>query len=121
VSGYCPDHAEAARVAQQQRYDRSRKSAAGRGYGWRWRTRTRPRILRRDPICTCAEAACSVCHGRGCHAASTDVDHIVAREDGGADGDYNLHGLCHDCHSWKTATKDGGLRGKRTPFAIATD
>lgn len=109
TTGYCPDH-EGSRPRQ---YDRQRPSAARRGYGWKWRTSTRPRILRRDPVCTCDLMGCSVCKGRGCHAPSTEVDHIVPREAGGSDGDDNLHGLCHDCHSYKTATRDGGLRGKQ--------
>jgi 5-methylcytosine-specific restriction protein A len=40
---------------------------------------------------------------------STDVDHIIPREAGGSDDDENLQGLCHACHSRKTAQEDGGF------------
>jgi 5-methylcytosine-specific restriction enzyme A len=52
-------------------------------------------VLRRDPIC------------KGCdNALSTEVDHIIPREDGGADYDMQgLQGICSDCHVAKTASE----------------
>ncbi|MCB0190629.1 MAG: HNH endonuclease [Anaerolineae bacterium] len=69
----------------------TRPSASGRGYGRRWQ-RLRLMVLRRDPICRVD----------GCDKASTDVDHIVPRRDGGPDTMENLQGLCHSHHSKKT-------------------
>ena len=39
---------------------------------------------------------------------ATDVDHIVARADGGTDDRSNLQPLCHACHSRKTVRENGG-------------
>jgi 5-methylcytosine-specific restriction protein A len=75
-----------------------RPNAAARGYGARWR-RLRLIILRRDPMC----------RWPGCNKASTDVDHRIAREDGGTDAESNLWGLCHSHHSRKTVASDGGF------------
>lgn len=75
----------------------ARVSAARRGYDWRWRKLARV-ILLRDPICRkCREES------------STDVDHIIPRSAGGTDDPENLQGICHRCHSRKTATTDGGF------------
>jgi hypothetical protein len=46
-------------------------------------------------------------------AVSTDVDHIVPREQGGSDHEDNLQGACHECHSWKTATQDSKFAKKK--------
>jgi len=105
--GYCKKH-EGEANAVRQRYDARRGNSAKRGYDWTWRTRIRPRILRRDPICRCSMADCPVHRGwDGCTRPSTDVDHIVPKPNGG-DDDANLQGLCHECHSYKTAKEDGG-------------
>lgn len=76
--------------------DKQRESRHKRGYGYRWQ-KLRLIILARDPIC-------KIC-GR---AASTDVDHIIPKSKGGLDAVDNLQGLCHSCHSRKTASEDGG-------------
>ena len=86
-SSRCPLHQRHARD-----YDTHRPSAAKRHYGRKWRVRRRV-ILARDPFCKAP----------GCNAVSTDVDHIVDVVDGGSDDDDNLQGLCHPCHSRKTA------------------
>jgi 5-methylcytosine-specific restriction enzyme A len=41
---------------------------------------------------------------------ATDVDHIVAKRDGGQDADNNLQALCHACHSRKTNVEMSGGR-----------
>src|SRR5262249_29879158 len=74
-----------------------RGSAASRGYDAAWK-RLRRIILARDPLC-------KECVKRGVYEQSTDVDHIVRI----ADAPHrrldltNLQGLCHRCHSKKTA------------------
>ena len=72
-----------------------------RGYGAAWR-KTRARVLARDPYC-------KICERVGCKMVSTDADHIVPRSEGGADEMSNLQGVCHSCHSRKTATLNGGF------------
>lgn len=87
--GHCDAHAN--------NYDQARGTPAQRGYGKAWR-KLRQIILNRDPVCR----SCS-------RAASTDVDHIRPRSKGGKDDPANLQGLCHSCHSRKTASEDGGF------------
>ena len=86
---------KAHRTQANKQYDKQRGSSASRGYGARWR-RLRKLVLNRDPMCK----ACSV-------KASTDADHIIPKRDGGRDSMDNLQGLCHECHSSKTAREDG--------------
>lgn len=97
---YCPEHTPAHRE-----YDRERGSAAARGYGARWR-RLRQIVLARDPVC---RDPFGVHRAAGEVVPATDVDHIVPRSAGGADTLENLQGLCHACHSRKTAQDDGGF------------
>jgi 5-methylcytosine-specific restriction protein A len=42
--------------------------------------------------------------------ASTAVDHIVPKAQGGQDTDDNLQGICGDCHSEKTAKESAAAR-----------
>lgn len=58
----------------------------------RWK-HTRRRVLFEQPLC----------QHEGCTAIATDVDHIVAIEDGGDQWSLsNLQGLCASHHSKKT-------------------
>lgn len=92
-NGICPAHV-AAEKAQRAAYDRARGTPSARGYDHAWR-KLRARILARDPVCTiCGDAP------------STNVDHRVAKAQGGTDADENLRGACHRCHSRKTARED---------------
>lgn len=95
LSRYCEAHTKTAPVVPAWRTTTG--SSASRGYGTNWR-KLRLMMLARDPICT-------VC----CKAASTTVDHILAKAAGGDDSPENLRGLCNRCHSRKTA-KDGHAR-----------
>jgi len=70
--------------------DRHRPNASERGYGGEWQ-RLRAAHLAIEPDC------------RECGKPATDVDHIVARRQGGSDDDYNLRSLCHACHSRRTS------------------
>jgi len=97
---YCADHkrdntrADYRRDLDKQRADdpyRKMRSTA------QWR-RTREFILSRDPIC------------RMCHReASVEVDHIIMATMWCSTGEHNyydernLQGMCHACHSRKTA------------------
>jgi len=52
-------------------------------------------FLRANPLCV-------ECQATGRTEAATDVDHIVARRNGGGDDWDNLQSLCHSHHSKKT-------------------
>ncbi|MCE0975454.1 MULTISPECIES: HNH endonuclease [Pseudomonas] len=58
-----------------------------------WR-RLRAQVLAEEPLCRW-------CLARGQYVASTDVDHI--NNDGDDNRRENLTGMCHECHSRKTA------------------
>ena len=60
--------------------------------------RVRAMVLAEEPLCR-------PCTARGRVAASDEVDHIVALEDGGNDDRDNLQGICGDCHK----VKHGGM------------
>ena len=69
--------------------------------------RLRTMILARDPVCK----AC----GR---AASSHVDHVIPRQDGGSDAFDNLQGLCASCHTRKTARE---IAARRKAGRVLTD
>lgn len=77
-----------------------RESASARGYDAHWR-KLRAWFLTSNPICTDP----FYMHGSRVVLA-TDVDHIIAKRDGGRDDVNNLQSLCHSCHSRKT--RQGG-------------
>ena len=77
-SGYCPKHKDAAEARARKwkaEQDSQRESAYRRGYGARWR-KLRAQILMDEPLCR-------ECRKAGRIVPATDVDHIVARADGG--------------------------------------
>jgi len=98
----CPDvvpsgqrHCTKHKRAEVKQYERGRGSSSERGYDRKWQ-KIRAVIIARDPVCK----ACN-------RKPTTDVDHITPRRRGGTDAESNLQGLCHTCHSSKTATEDG--------------
>ena len=91
---FCEVHAK----AKQRRYDEQRGTAAQRGYGARWR-RLRKMVLARQPLCA---DPFGVHREHGETVPATEVDHIVAKDQGGDDSMDNLQGLCKSCHSEKT-------------------
>lgn len=101
---YCEEHKQEGRT-----YDRGRGSAAKRGYGARWR-KLRGMVLAAQPLCA---DPFGIHAAAGEVVAATDVDHIIPRQQGGRDVFDNLQGLCHSCHSKKTATQDGGFGKKK--------
>jgi len=70
----------------------------------------RARWFRAHPLCVRCEA-------RGLIAQAVELDHVVSLEDGGADDESNLQGLCMPCHQEKT----GEDRGYRPRPAIGVD
>lgn len=48
-----------------------------------------------------------------CDGLAVEVDHRVAKRDGGGDDWGNLQGFCKSHHSRKTAMYDGGFGNKR--------
>ncbi len=90
---YCAEHQPAAKREDV------RATANQRGYDARWQ-RLRLRILKRDPVCV---DPFGIHAKRGEVVPSVDVDHIIAKRNGGRDEESNLRGLCHSCHSKVTA------------------
>jgi 5-methylcytosine-specific restriction protein A len=95
-AAYCPAHRR-----ESRRYDAERPNSAARGYGAKWR-KLRAFVLAREPLCR-------RCLANGRTTPATEVDHVKPKEQGGTDDSANLQGLCHQCHSIKTATEDGGF------------
>lgn len=86
----CPS-CEAIRIqARRQAQDANRPTASARGYGAPWRP-IRAEHLAMEPDCVF------------CGALATEVDHIIAKRDGGTDDHVNLRSLCKPCHSRRTA------------------
>lgn len=95
--GKCPKH----KAQVQAEYDEKRGSRQSRGYTEEW-VHARKRYLSENPFCV-------QCLARGVQRPATEVDHIIPHK-----GDHTLmwdtsnwQGLCHDCHSKKTAREDG--------------
>ena len=100
----CPTCLQARRMAS----DAQRPSASARGYtSARWR-KLRAMKLAESPVC-------ETCSLMGRTTAATEVDHIVPHN-GPSDPLFiewgNLSSKCKSCHSRKTATADGGFRGR---------
>ncbi len=82
-----------------------RPTAAQRGYGGPWQ-RARVAYLMKHPLCVDPERR----HPQQVRAAR-QVDHIIPHKDDPVlfwDRN-NWQGLCNSCHSYKTATEDGGF------------
>jgi len=97
---FCDVHEKQA----QAEYDSRRGGSAARGYGYRWQ-RLRRMVLASQPLCA---DPFGIHKEAGEVVVATDVDHIVAKSQGGDDSMDNLQGLCHECHSKKTVVMDGG-------------
>ena len=79
------------RTQTDKTHDKRRGTSTQRGYGGRWQ-RLRLMFLRANPLCV-------LCESQDFVTAATDVHHITAKRDGGADEWDNLEALCHSCHS----------------------
>ena len=92
--GYCDIH---------KPKEQPRLSAHERGYTSKWRTASKS-YLSQNPWC-------AECKRQGRHEPATETDHIIPHK-----GNRKLfwdksnwQGLCHNCHSKKTASEDGGF------------
>ena len=63
----------------------------------------RERWFRKAPLCV-------HCQRDGRVTPATQLDHIVALDNGGPDIESNLQGLCDDCHAIKTANDFGHVQ-----------
>lgn len=97
--GRCERHAKEAEARYRAAHPDTRPSAATRGYDAKWR-RIRAAFLK-------AHQECAECGEPG-----NNVDHIVAKAQGGSDEWSNLQTLCARCHSRKTNQQDGGFGNK---------
>ena len=110
TNGYCDKH-QNTKLEQRRLYDRYRADDPIRPLYkcQRWQ-RVRQAVFQRDVLC------------RSCgHAAATECDHILAArivlDNWGKDAFYDpdrLQGLCHRCHSTKTALESGWTGRKGT-------
>lgn len=99
----CDTHTKA--IAKQA--DSKRESSSARGYNSRWQ-KARLTYLRKHPLCV-------YCLANDTTKLATDVDHIIPHK-----GNQKLfwdtsnwQALCHECHSTKTASEDGGFNNKK--------
>ena len=90
-------------AAHRRQREQERGSAGARGYDYEWR-KIRDAFLLNPPVC-CDPYGRH--RGRGIRAVH--VDHKVPLSQGGTNAESNLQGLCTSCHSFKTATSDGGF------------
>lgn len=72
---------------------RAKKTAMPRGWN-----RIRKIILERDPICQIGVNQITMNRHPRCTVESTEVDHILPRENGGTEDPSNLRGVCSNCH-----------------------
>ncbi len=69
--------------------------------------KARTELFARDPLC-------AECKRHGRVTLATQRDHIVPLEEGGADDDANVQGLCHACHDVKSkAERERGQQRAR--------
>lgn len=95
---YCPEHMK----RKRKEYKRGRPDDS-------FYSSTYWRRLRRMQLAT--EPLCRLCRAEGKRVAAEVVDHIIPREDGGADSFSNLQSLCVACHNSKTM-KENIAKGK---------
>lgn len=100
-------HKPAAPCTAKHQPPEQRGNSTQRGYGYRWQ-QTRAGYLLKHPLCV-------HCSRDGKVEPATELDHIVPHR-----GDQQLfwdrsnwQGLCHPCHSRKTASEDGGFGNAR--------
>lgn len=92
-SGYCDKHKEESGWVKWH----GGKTRTERGYGYAW-DKLRLRILKRDKyICQCSE-----CKKHGMIREAHEVDHIIAKANGGLDNESNLQAINRECHKRKT-------------------
>jgi len=72
------------------------------------RLRGRAGCEQRDRIRTRDCGLCRECYRKGALTLGTQVDHVIAIDNGGSNDDDNLELLCDSCHRMKTA-KDMGF------------
>lgn len=98
TEGYCDKH--------KADMNPKRDSSSARLYGHKWRKESK-QFLASHPYC-------AECARQGRRTLATEVDHIKPHR-----GNLKLfwdrknwQGLCHCCHSTKTAKEDGGFGNK---------
>ena len=79
------------------------RSSSQRGYGAAWQ-RVRLSVILRD------KGLCQGCLQQGIIRQGRDVDHIMAKSQGGTDAMDNLRLLCRRCHADATAALNGSDR-----------
>ena len=106
-SRYCDQHKDVGKRFEVKQ----RETSSQRGYSYKWQ-QARKSYLAKHPLC-------AECERQGLVVEATDLDHIVPH---GGDKEAfwvrsNWQGLCHPCHSRKTAAEDGGWGNARASRA----
>ncbi len=60
-----------------------------------------------------SQPLCVECRAQGRVTLATQRDHIVSLEEGGADDDSNVQGLCQPCHDAKSKAESQRGRMRR--------
>lgn len=102
---YCEIH----KKQKQQQFESTRESSTQRGYGYTWQKASKA-FLKAHPLCQCDYCQ----EGKLRLKASQVVDHIIPHR-----GDMTLfwnrknwQAMAKECHDHKTATQDGGFKGR---------
>lgn len=108
---YCDAHKDVGKRFEVKQREKQRETSSQRGYSYKWQ-QARKSYLAKHPLC-------AECERQGLVVEATDLDHIVPH---GGDKEAfwvrsNWQGLCHPCHSRKTAAEDGGWGNARAPRA----
>ena len=101
-SGYCVKCEPTATTVKWAQHHKG-QSTTQRGYGSEWE-QDKKIIYKRD------KGLCQPCKRVGVVTQATQVDHKIAKANGGTDEHSNLECICTPCHDTKTA-QDRQTRG----------
>jgi 5-methylcytosine-specific restriction protein A len=93
-------------------WDHGGRSRHERGYGTAWE-KLRKVVLQRD------RHLCQPCLEAKRFTPANQVDHILAKANGGTDDPANLRAICSPCHTKKTLADQGKQSRKRRTIDLS--